>query len=517
VSKDEELVALIRALPSACWLKDREGQYRYLSAEARKLFGPPDGRPPQTAYDLFSSGFADELAAHDRRVLETGQVVMTPVWVADNLSGRRHLALVKFPVPTAQGIMVGGLALDLAQFSAAAWPASTYQQILDAFSDMILVKGPRSKLRWANRAFLQAYGMTNAQLQGLIDAPFVEPDVTQQYVKDDELVFSTGHTLDIPEEQMVYHDGTTRTCHTVKSPIFDEQGHVAMTVAVIRDITDKKRLELELRQAQKLESIGRLASGMAHEINTPIQFVGDQTQFAQTAVGDLLGLVARYQALIAKFEAGTVTGADVVAIRSAEAEADLGYVQQALPIAFEAALEGVRRVSQLVQALKEFGHPDSGIKQAADINAALRSTVLVAANEVKYVADTVLDLDELPAVVCNISELKQVFLNLIVNAGHAIGDLHAEARGRVVITTRVVGNDVVISIADTGCGIPESARTRIFEPFFTTKTVGRGTGQGLAISRLVVDKHAGSLTFETEVGRGTTFHVRIPREPAVAS
>ena len=290
-------------------------------------------------------------------------------------------------------------------------------------------------------------------------------------------------------------------------------------LVVMSDITtelERERLELEHRQAQKLESIGRLASGMAHEINTPIQFVGDQTQFAQTAVGDLLGLVTRYQALIAKVEAGTVTGADVVAIRSAEAESDLGYVHQALPLAFEAALEGVRRVSQLVQALKEFGHPDRGTKQAADINAALRSTVLVAANEVKYVADTVLELDELPAVVCNISELKQVFLNLIVNAGHAIGDLHAEARGRVGITTRVVGNDVVISIADTGCGIPESARAHIFEPFFTTKTVGRGTGQGLAISRLLVDKHAGSLTFESEVGYGTTFHVRIPREPPAA-
>jgi signal transduction histidine kinase len=298
-----------------------------------------------------------------------------------------------------------------------------------------------------------------------------------------------------------------------------EDDKTTQFLVVMSDITaelERERLEIEQRHAQKLESIGRLASGMAHEVNTPIQFVGDQTQFAQAAVGDLLDLVTRYQALIAKVEAGTMTGADVVAIRSAEAEADFGYVQQALPIAFEAALEGVRRVTQLVQALKEFGHPDPGTQQAADINAALRSTVLVAANEVKYVADTVLDLDELPAVVCNISELKQVFLNLIVNAGHAIGDLHAEARGRVGITTRVVGNDVVISIADTGCGIPESARARIFEPFFTTKTVGRGTGQGLAISRLLVDKHAGSLTFESDVGCGTTFHVRIPREPPAA-
>jgi two-component system NtrC family sensor kinase len=205
--------------------------------------------------------------------------------------------------------------------------------------------------------------------------------------------------------------------------------------------------------------------------------------------------------------------ADVAAIRHAESQVDLEFVVDRLPAAFDGMLEGVRRVASLVGALKDFGHPDAGVKQPADLNAALRSTVLVAANEYKYVADVVLELGELPPVICNISELKQVLLNVIVNAAHAIADLGGPARGTIRIVSEAVGDDVVISISDTGCGIPEAARANIFEPFFTTKVVGRGTGQGLAIARHIVDKHDGSLTFDTLVGHGTTFHVRLPREP----
>jgi PAS domain S-box-containing protein len=509
--QDEDLVAFVRTLPAACWLKGRDGRYRYVNAATQEVFGPRDGSAVgQVVHDLFPAAIAEELAAADRRVIELGEPQLMPLWLPGTDGHRRHLAVMKFPVVTPRETLIGGLALDIATFSATAWDASVYQQILNAISDMILVKGPRSKLRWANRAFLEAYGMTNLELQGLIDAPFVEPDMTLQYIKDDEQVFTTGRALDIPDEPMTRADGSVRTCHTVKSPIFDDAGHVVMTVGVIRDITEKQRLELELRQAQKLESIGRLAAGMAHEINTPIQFIGDQGQFARTACHDLLTLITHYRTLVARLEAGAVTPADLQVVRDAEAEVDLAYVEDRLPAAFDAMLEGVQRVAQLVHALKEFGHPDAGIKQPADLNAALRSTVIVASNEHKYVADVELALGELPAVTCNISELKQVFLNLIVNAAHAIADAATGTRGSIRITSCVEGDTAVVSIADTGCGIPEAVRASIFDPFFTTKVVGRGTGQGLAIARHIVDKHRDSLTFQTELGRGTTFQVRIP-------
>jgi signal transduction histidine kinase len=287
-----------------------------------------------------------------------------------------------------------------------------------------------------------------------------------------------------------------------------------MAVAVIRDITDRKRLEVELRHAQKLESLGRLASGMAHEINTPIQFIGDQRQFAQDAFEDVLGIVAQYQELARKVDAGTATAADTAPIRLAEQALDLAFVEATLAASFASMADGVNRVTQLVHAFKEFGHPDSGTKQEADLNAAVRRTVTVATSEYKYVADVALELGDLPPVPCRIGELQQVILNLIVNAAHAIGDLGSAERGTIRIATRVEGDSVVLSVADTGCGMPPDVQAKIFEPFFTTKPLGRGTGQGLAIARMIVDKHHGSLTFESHVGAGTTFFVRIPHVSA---
>jgi signal transduction histidine kinase len=175
--------------------------------------------------------------------------------------------------------------------------------------------------------------------------------------------------------------------------------------------------------------------------------------------------------------------------------------------------DGIDRVAKIVRSMKAFAHPDRGERTTADINAALLSTVTVAGNEIKYVADVETDLQELPSIPCFLSDLNQVFLNLLVNASHAIGDVVAAGggRGTIRIETKREGDHVRVSIADTGTGIPEAIRDRIFDPFFTTKDVGKGTGQGLALARtVIVEKHGGTLTFETEIGKGTIFHVRLP-------
>jgi len=506
---NEKLLAMVKAVPVSFILKDRSGRYVHIDDETARVFGRPSSGSG-TAADLFPPDVAKQIADAERTVLETGETVMAPIWMPDASGNRRHFAMIKFPVVVGGETLVGGIALDIKPFSTNSWDTSTYRQILDAITDLILVKGPDSRLLWANKALLTSYGMSNAQLQGIVDAEFVEPDVSQQYVKDDQQVFATGKALDIPEEQMKWADGRVRIVHTVKSPIFDDDGNVAMSVAVIRDITDAKRFEVELRQAQKLESIGRLAAGMAHEINTPIQYVGDQRQFAQDAFEDLMGLMRRYQDLASKVEAGTVEVADVKAVRDAEAEIDLPFIEGQLATAFSSMAEGIGRVSKLVQALKEFGHPDSGGRALADLNAAIRRTVLMATNEYKYVADVELDLEAFPDIYCCVGEMQQVFLNLIVNAAHAIVDADKSRRGTIKITSRLVGTDVVFTVSDTGCGIPASVHAQIFDPFFTTKAVGRGTGQGLSICRLVVEKHHGTITFETVERRGTTFTIRMP-------
>ena len=279
------------------------------------------------------------------------------------------------------------------------------------------------------------------------------------------------------------------------------------------DVTNQKLLELELRQAQKLESVGRLAAGVAHEINTPVQFVSDSVRFVKEAVTDLTGLLERYRELTRLSLAGQDTRAAAEEAAEAEEDADVEYFLENVPTALARSQEGLGRVAAIVRSMKEFAHPDRKEMAQVDINQAIGSTLVIATNEYKYVAEVETEFGAIPPVNCYAGEINQVVLNLIVNAAHAIGDVvqGTQDKGKIRVTTRVLDDQVEIAIADTGKGIPADVRARIFDPFFTTKEVGRGTGQGLAIARtVVVDKHGGTLHFETEVGKGTTFFIRLP-------
>ena len=283
------------------------------------------------------------------------------------------------------------------------------------------------------------------------------------------------------------------------------------------EVQARAKIEIELRQAQKLEAVGRLASGVAHEINTPIQFVNDNIHFVRDAMGDLVTLVKRYQDVqqaVLSADA-SLEGAQELAREATEAEetADLAYLLENVPVALERSLDGIDRVAKIVQSMKAFAHPDQDSKVAVDLNQAVASTLTIARNEYKYVADVETEYGALPPVTCHVGEINQAVLNLIVNAAHAIADVvqGTERRGLIRVRTCVEAGAAVISISDSGGGIPPHIRDRIFEPFFTTKEVGKGTGQGLFIARSVIaEKHGGSLTFETETGKGTTFYVRLP-------
>jgi signal transduction histidine kinase len=286
------------------------------------------------------------------------------------------------------------------------------------------------------------------------------------------------------------------------------------------DVTEQRRLESDLAQAQKLESVGRLAAGVAHEINTPVQFVSDSVQFVRDAMDDLTEIVTRYRHLRVAAENGEGLAAAAKAAEEAEDDADLDYILENAPVALDRAREGLGRVAAIVRSMKEFAHPDRKEMAQVDINHAIASTLVIASNEYKYVADVVTEYGELPAVCCYAGEINQVVLNLIVNAAHAIADVvkGTPEKGTIRVSTRVVDGLAEIAIADTGKGIPPEVRSRIFDPFFTTKEVGKGTGQGLAIARtVIVEKHGGTLHFETEVGKGTTFIIRLPIQGQAAS
>jgi two-component system NtrC family sensor kinase len=285
---------------------------------------------------------------------------------------------------------------------------------------------------------------------------------------------------------------------------------------------DRTQLERELRQTEKLRAVGQLASGIAHEINTPIQFAGDSVHFLRGAFSELVELTRRAQALCQVLDAGGDYHPALAAYKEAASEADPDYLLDELPKAFEQTVEGLNRVAQLVVAMKEFGRPDEREKVLVDVNRCVHSTLTVAHNELKYAADLQLEFGELRPVPCYPGELSQVILNLLVNAAHAITARFGESkRGRICVRTQQEPDAVVISVSDNGGGISPEHQSRVFEPFFTTKPLGKGTGQGLAISHaIVVEKHGGALTFESSVGHGTTFRVRLPvagDEPTLSS
>lgn len=296
------------------------------------------------------------------------------------------------------------------------------------------------------------------------------------------------------------------------TPMTNPKGEITHFLAVKEDITERRALETQLRHAQKLEGIGQLAAGIAHEINTPTQFVTDNLTFLKDSWKSTSLLLEQYRKAI-KNVSGILPPEAADALREAEQNCDFEFISAEVPRAIEQSLDGAGRVARIVRAMKEFSHPDSADKTATDLNKAIESTITVARNEWKYVSNLVKDFDEsLPAVVCYPGDINQVVLNLIVNASHAIKEKAKEGeKGQITVATRLRSDFVEISIADTGAGIPEAIRGRVFDPFFTTKEVGKGTGQGLALAyTVVVKKHGGKIWFETEVGKGTTFFVTLP-------
>ncbi|MBN2021692.1 MAG: PAS domain S-box protein [Pirellulales bacterium] len=325
-----------------------------------------------------------------------------------------------------------------------------------------------------------------------------------------------GHTQR-GEATLWRKNGTSFPAEFVSAPI-REGGRTTGAVVTFRDISEQRMLEAQLRQAQKLESIGQLAAGIAHEINTPTQYIGDNTRFVQDAFRDIQRVLDACRALVDAAARGNDPKPEIETLAARLDQADLDYLAGEIPHAIEQSLEGVERVAKIVHSMKEFSHPGVEEKQPFDINRAIESTTTVSRNEWKYVADLVTDLDpDLPLVQCLPGDLNQVILNLIVNAAHAIQDAltkTGQPKGTITITTRRDGDWVEIRVADTGTGVPEAIRGKLFDPFFTTKQVGRGTGQGLAIAHSVVtEKHGGTISFETQVGRGTTFIIRLPILP----
>jgi PAS domain S-box-containing protein len=317
--------------------------------------------------------------------------------------------------------------------------------------------------------------------------------------------------------EVLFHHREGGYINTLVSPatFYDQDGHHAGSFVVVTDISALKQLQHQLLQAQKLESIGQLAAGIAHEINTPTQYVTSNVGFLEDAFADISQCLLAYHQLYEDCHAGREHLPALVAIEDTRVRVDLDSLLEEISPAFRASLEGLERISKIVSSVKRFAHPGKDAAAPTDLNEAIRNTITISTSEWKYLAEMEVDLDQtLPPVVCNISSINQVILNLIVNGAHAISEARShypQRTGVIRIFTKNLGNLVEIGVGDNGNGIPETIRTRIFDPFFTTKEVGKGSGQGLAIARTIVcEEHHGDISFDSVVGQGTTFMVRLP-------
>lgn len=336
------------------------------------------------------------------------------------------------------------------------------------------------------------------------EGPFSKVVETGQSWRDDDAVFQlrNGRTL------MVAY-----ACSALV-----EEGMRKGIIISFRDIQSLKRAQQDSLQASKLASVGQLAAGVAHEINTPIQYIGDNLRFLGESLDTLLEVIRRYRDFIDR-HCGDGDGAAREDLEKFEAEADLSYLLEEMPPAVSQSLDGVGQVARIVLAMKEFSHPGEREKVAVDLNRAIENTLAVSRNEWKHVAEIRLDLaEDLPQVACLAGEMNQVLLNLIVNAAHAIGARQGVEKGLITLATHRHGRFVDIIVGDDGIGMSESIKERIFDPFFTTKAVGKGTGQGLAICRdVVVTKHAGRISVDTEEGKGSVFTICLPIDGKAAA
>ena len=355
------------------------------------------------------------------------------------------------------------------------------------------------------------------QLLNISSRQYLDKENDDKITQIHDMIIKTEKSVRTFPFEIIKKDGTKRQIEASFSLIKSGDGQKIGMRGVIRDITERKFLESQLAQSQKLESIGQLAAGIAHEINTPTQYVGDNTHFFQDSFGDINKALNKYEELLKAVRDNKVTNDLLSELEEVIEETDVDYLREEIPVAIEQSLDGLERISKIVRAMKEFSHPGVEEKTAIDINRAIQSTITIAKNEWKYVSEVETHFDpDLPLVFCLPGEFNQVILNMIINATHAISDVVGKdsgKKGMIRISTRKDGDWAEIHVEDTGPGIPEQIRSKIFDPFFTTKEVGKGTGQGLAISHSVIaDKHGGSIRFETEMRKGTTFITRIPLE-----
>ncbi|HDS30259.1 MAG TPA: PAS domain S-box protein, partial [Firmicutes bacterium] len=399
---------------------------------------------------------------------------------------------------------IEGVAIDITSQKHAEDALAMLAAVIEQTIEGVVISDVNGIIQYANPAFEKITGYSASAITGRNGVEILLKLVGMNLAKQTEKLMQTQGTWS-GRTMCMRNDGTLYEGEIAIFPVTDEEGNPSSYVALHRDITRITMLETQLRQAHKLEAIGQLAAGIAHEISTPTRFVGENTRFVGESFGEIVNVLKKQNEILESVKNSGCLPELVETVQKAIANTDIEYLTEEIPKALEQSLEGIERVTSLVRAMKDFSHPGLSEKIEIDINKAIESTITITRNEWKYVARVVTDFDEnLGKVRCYPAEFNQITLNLITNAAQAISDVsrhNSEHKGVITARTRKDGDWFEMSISDNGIGIPEETGDKIFDMFFTTKEIGQGTGQGLAISKSLVEKHEGTITYESEVGK----------------
>ncbi len=502
---------------------DQQGKITLFSKGAENVFGYSASEMlGETVNRLLPKRFADDVDFL-QSFAEPNHSIQGP----SNIWGRRKNGN-EFPaeasiakVPDGDKIMFTVTLRDITERLQAEDMLQRLGRILDSTVNEIYVFDAQTlKFIMVNQGAQRNLGYSMEELRGMTPLD-LQPQLTSEafYKLLAKLGESTDHRT-VYETSYRRKDGSEYPVEVRLQYSANEAAPVY--VVIVEDISERKKNEDELRkrqrdleaaykdleqaqsqllQSEKMASVGQLAAGVAHEINNPIGFVNSNLGTLQNYVADLFKLVAAYEQLETKLPADDA----LQQLRALKKKLDLDYLREDTGNLVKESIEGLGRVKKIVQDLKEFSHVDSSEWQIADLHAGLDSTLNIAHNELKYKVTVVKEYGEIPPVECIASQINQVFMNILVNAAHAI-----ETRGTVKLRTSLKNDEVLIEISDTGKGMPPDVQKRIFEPFFTTKPVGKGTGLGLSLSYGIVQKHHGHIEVESEAGKGTCFRIHLP-------
>jgi PAS domain S-box-containing protein len=390
-----------------------------------------------------------------------------------------------------------------------------WRALLESVQEILMVVAPDGTLRYVSSSVERWLGHPPDELLGSPLVDLVHAEDADVVARELTAPGATGAALATYRAR--HRDGSWRTLEGRVSighgdPLVDgvllSARDVSERVALERE---RELMETERQLSQRLQAVGQLAAGIAHEMNTPIQYVGDTLRFIEGGCTDLSGALVRYREALLAEEPRSLHERRAL-VRDIDADADLTYLEQRLHTAFRRTSDGLDRVASVVRALKTFDRAPEAHAAAADLNDAVEAVLAVCHSAYAHVADVELDLGELPAVAAAAGDLNHVLLNLVVNAAHAIEDAVAGSarRGVIAVRTALEGGTAVVEVRDDGAGIAADIHGRVFEPFFTTKDVGRGSGQGLSIARTLIARHGGRITFASSSPAGTTFRVEIP-------